>query len=127
MSHASAATPPHHGHGHAAGGHHITSMPMLIGVFAALICLSIITVLVASIDFGEFNLFVAMGIATVKATLVALFFMHLAYDRGFNTLAFFGSFLFVTLFVGITLMDSGQYQSQVEWKETVLAKEPEPG
>lgn len=106
-----------------AGGHHITSMPVLVGVFAALIVLSVVTVAAASVDFGELNLFVAMGIASVKATLVALFFMHLAHDRGFNTLAFFASFLFVTLFVGITMMDSGQYQSQIDWRETVLTKD----
>jgi cytochrome c oxidase subunit 4 len=100
-------------------------MPVLVGIFLALIVLSFITVAAASIDFGELNLFVALGIATVKATLVALFFMHLAHDRGFNTLAFFGSFFFVTLFVGITLMDSGQYQASIEWKETVLSDSPE--
>lgn len=124
MSQATAAqAPAGHGHGHAGGGHYITPMPVLLGVFGALIVLSIVTVAAASIDFGEFNLFVAMGIASVKATLVALFFMHLAHDRGFNTLAFFASFLFVTLFVGITMMDSGQYQSQIEWKETVLTQD----
>jgi cytochrome c oxidase subunit IV len=108
-----------HGHGEA-HKHHVSSMPMLIGVFGTLIVLTIVTVAVAYVDLGELNLFVAMGIATVKATLVSLFFMHLAWDSGFNRLAFFASFFFVMLFVGITLMDTGQYEQNIEWKEHVL-------
>lgn len=100
-------------------GPHITSLPVLFGVFGTLIVLSIVTVLAASVDFGEMNLFVAMGIASVKALLVSLFFMHLLYDSGFNRIAFFGSFLFIAIFVGFTLMDSGSYQNHVDWEETV--------
>ncbi|HET6345171.1 MAG TPA: cytochrome C oxidase subunit IV family protein [Myxococcota bacterium] len=103
-------------------GHHVSSMATLLGVFGALIVLTVVTVAVAYVDLGEFNLFVALGIATLKATLVALFFMHLAYDSGFNRLAFFGSIFFVLLFVGITLMDSGQYQATIEWNEKVLGE-----
>jgi cytochrome c oxidase subunit IV len=106
-------------HGHT-GSHHVSSMPMLLGVFGTLIVLTIVTVAVAYVDLGELNLFVAMGIATLKATLVALFFMHLAFDSGFNRLAFFASFFFVLLFVGITLMDTAQYEHNIEWKEHVL-------
>lgn len=113
--HASHSHDAHHGH----QGPHITSLPVLFGVFGALIVLSIVTVLAASIDFGEMNLFVAMGIASVKALLVSLFFMHLLYDSGFNRIAFFGSFLFIAIFVGFTLMDSGNYQKQLDWHETV--------
>lgn len=104
---------------------HISSMGMLLGVFASLILLTILTVVVAGIDFGEFNLFIALAVATVKACLVALFFMHLRYDTGFNRLAFFASFFFIALFVGITMMDSGQYQSTIDWQEKVLPQEGE--
>lgn len=98
-------------------------MLLLVGVFVSLLALTAITVAVAYVDLGELNLVVAMGVATIKALLVSLFFMHLAHDSGFNRLAFFGSFLFVALFVGITLMDSGQYQSQIDWNEKVLPEE----
>lgn len=103
---------------------HPASMLMLIGVFLALTALTIITVAVAYVDLGELNLFVALGIATIKAMLVSLFFMHLTHESGFNRLAFFSSFIFVALFVSITLMDSGQYQVQVDWKEHVLEAAP---
>ena len=99
---------------------HIASMKSLLGVFAALIFLTVITVAVAYVDLGDLNLFTALFIASVKATLVCLYFMHLRHDSGFNRLAFFGSIVFVMLFVGITLMDSGQYQATINWDEQVL-------
>jgi cytochrome c oxidase subunit 4 len=103
---------------------HPASMIMLISIFVALLGLTAVTVGVAYVDLGELNLFVAMGIATVKALLVALFFMHLTHESGFNRLAFFSSFIFVALFVSITLMDSGQYQPQMDWHEVVLEEAP---
>ena len=102
---------------------HVSSMGMLIGVFGALLVLTVVTVAVAYVDLGELNLFIALAIATVKALLVSIFFMHLRHDSGFNRLAFFGSFLFVALFVSITLMDTGQYVEFIDWSEKVL-KEP---
>lgn len=99
---------------------HVAPMPVLIGTFLALVFLTIVTVAVAYVDLGEFNLFIAMAIATIKASLVALFFMHLLHDTGFNRLAFFGCFFFVALFVGFTLMDTGQNQPVMDWHETVL-------
>ncbi len=98
---------------------HVASMTTLLGTFAALLGLTAVTVGAAYVDMGNFNLPVAMGIATVKAFLVAMLFMHLLHDSGFNRMAFFGSFIFVALFVAITMMDSGQYQPQIMWKETV--------
>lgn len=115
---------------HASGampGHeevHPASMLMLTSIFLALIVLTGVTVAVAYVDLGELNLFVALGIATVKAMLVAVFFMHLNHDSGFNRLAFFSSFIFVALFVSITLMDSGQYQADLDWHERVLEEAP---
>lgn len=110
-----------HGHSQVDGlGHHVSSIKELVGVFGSLLVLTVVTVAVAYVDLGDMNLFVAMAIATVKASLVAFFFMHLAHDSGFNRLAFFGCFFFVALFVGFTLMDSGQYQNTIDWSEKVL-------
>ena len=50
---------------------------------------------------------IAMLIATMKASLVAAFFMHLRYDKLFNTLAFLGSFLFLAIFILLTYDDLG--------------------
>jgi len=48
-----------------------------IAVFAALLLLTVVTVLVSYVDLGLWNAVVALLIASVKASLVALFFMHL--------------------------------------------------
>jgi cytochrome c oxidase subunit 4 len=61
------------------------------------------------------NLALAMFIAVIKATLVVLFFMHLKYDKLFHSVIFLSAILAAALFVGFTLMDSGQYQSSNIW------------
>ncbi len=48
-----------------------------IGVYAALVLLTVVTVLVSFVNLGVMNVVVALLIASVKASLVALFFMHL--------------------------------------------------
>ncbi len=45
-------------------------------IWATLLVLTYVTAKVAEFDLGHFNTVVALGIATVKATLVILFFMH---------------------------------------------------
>jgi cytochrome c oxidase subunit 4 len=51
-------------------------------VFAALLLLLGLTVGLAAIDLGRFNLPVALFIAVVKVALIAVFFMRLRYERG---------------------------------------------
>jgi cytochrome c oxidase subunit 4 len=54
-------------------------------VFMALAAGTVITVLAANVDFGgHLNVAVALLIATVKASLVALIFMHLKWDRSIS-------------------------------------------
>jgi cytochrome c oxidase subunit 4 len=45
-------------------------------IWIALLCLTVITAAVSFVDLGPFNAVVALVIATVKALLVVLFFMH---------------------------------------------------
>ena len=58
------------------GGHPVTGVGVYIGVFAALMVLTIITVAAASVDIGLLNTPVALAIAGTKATIVILFFME---------------------------------------------------
>jgi cytochrome c oxidase subunit 4 len=93
---------------------HVTPVRLLLGVWGALMVLTIITVAVTTIDFGpRINLVVAMAIATVKAGLVVTYFMHLRWDRPFNTLVFLGSLLFVSLFISMTLFDKSEYEPDI--------------
>ncbi len=93
---------------------HVVDIRILLGVFAALMVLTAITVAVSYFDFGALNLAVAMGVATVKATLVALFFMHLRYDSVFNSIVFLIGVAFLGLFLSITMLDTLEYQGDVE-------------
>jgi cytochrome c oxidase subunit 4 len=54
-----------------------TSLRTTLAVFAALLLLTVVTVLVSYVDLGAGNVVVALLIASAKASLVALFFMHL--------------------------------------------------
>ncbi len=88
-------------------GHHISSAKFLWGVAIALFILTFLTVAVTWIHIpGPWNVIVAIGIAVVKATIVALFFMNLYWDSKFNLLLFIMSLVFFLLLVGITLLDT---------------------
>ena len=69
---------------------------------------TVITVAARYIDLGEANIYLAIGIAVIKATLVSLFFMHLRWDRPFNLMVLVGSMLFVVLMMIFCMMDVGQ-------------------
>lgn len=59
---------------------HIVPVPVYAKVLVALLILTGITVGVAHYNFGNWNIIVAMLVASVKAGLVTLFFMHLKYE-----------------------------------------------
>jgi len=107
---------------HAATGHenfaHAVPLPVLAAVFAALLLLTLLTVAATWYDLGSWNLIIALGIATLKAALVVLFFMHLRYDNPFYAVVFITALLFVALFLGLTLLDTFQYQGDIQaWQQ----------
>lgn len=118
----SSAPPPEGGQAHgaaetalASGDHHglahVLPVKLLFAVWGALMCLTILTTEAARIDFGgQGNLVVAMIIATTKASLVLVFFMHLRWDRRFHAMAFLTGLLFVILFIGLALTDRSEYE-----------------
>jgi cytochrome c oxidase subunit 4 len=58
---------------------HIVSSKLYWTVWIVLICLTGLTAWIATIDLGRFNTVVALLIASIKATVVVLFFMHVKY------------------------------------------------
>lgn len=71
-------------------------------IYGILLVFTALTVWTGRMDLGVMNIWVAMAIATTKATLVALFFMHLYDGGGINRLVFSVSILFVfVLLLGI--------------------------
>ncbi|RMG45023.1 MAG: caa(3)-type oxidase subunit IV [Acidobacteria bacterium] len=100
----------------AAGSHgpgHISSLRQLVAVFVALLGLTVVTVAAAQVDLGDANVWIALGIAALKGSLVVLFFMHLRYDSPFNAVVFVAALVFVALFIGIALLDRESYQPQL--------------
>ncbi len=114
-----------HAHEHGAEHNpiaHVASKPMLLIVFFSLVGLTALTVWQGTqLELGTWELVVVLAIATVKAALVVLFFMHLRYDKPLNALAFLSSLLFVSLFIGLTLADAVNYQPDLSAKEADAA------
>jgi cytochrome c oxidase subunit 4 len=71
----------------------------------ALLFLTGITVGASYIDFGPGNVAIALFIATIKATLVVLFFMHLLWDKPVNAIIAMAGFLFLGIFLMFCLLD----------------------
>ena len=91
---------------HAGGTGHIVDPRILVSVFLSLLVLTVLTVAASMIDLGAFNIWLALGIASLKATLVALFFMHLFWERPIASIVFGTSLLLVSLFIGLCVIDS---------------------
>ena len=84
---------------------HITPLRVYLAIGLSLLVLTAVTVGISFIHLGGWNAVVAVLIATVKAMLVALFFMHLIYDRKFYLGIFFIAIFFVSLFLAITMFN----------------------
>lgn len=111
----------HHDDHH--GFAHIMPPQILLGVFFSLLFLTFATVAATYLELGRYEIWVSMGIATIKAALVVFFFMHLLYDKPLNGLIFFLTFGFVALFIGFTVMDSLAYKDRVQEREYDLMRE----
>lgn len=86
--------------------------------FVALLALATISLLLSFLHGERWNLPVALAIATLMATLVLFYFMHLIEQRFTHRFAMLLSLLFVGLIVGLTSAD-------VATRHTLPAR-PEP-
>src|SRR5438128_568272 len=71
----------------------------------ALLILTGITVAAAGFNFGSANVVIALAVATIKASLVALFFMHLRWEKKINAIIAVAGFLFLSLLLLFSLLD----------------------
>lgn len=96
---------------------HVTPFAVMFWVFIVLLALTALTVWSSNIHhFWIGNTLIELGptahilmalvIATVKAVLVAMYFMHLKYDTPMNTAVVAATMFAVVLFLGFTLADS---------------------
>jgi cytochrome c oxidase subunit 4 len=84
-----------------AAAHVVTLVTLLI--------LTVITVGASYIQFGSSsaNVVIALTIATIKASIVALFFMHLLHDKPVNAIIAVTGFLFLGIFLLFDFIDVG--------------------
>jgi len=92
---------------------HVVPLSVLLTVFVALMILTFLTVAATWFDMGRWNVWIALIIATVKASLVVLYFMHLRYDHPFNAVVFLSALLTLLLFISLALLDSTTYQPDI--------------
>ena len=84
---------------------HKISFKAYLNVLLSLLFLTALTVAVAQIDFGWANALIAMLIATIKGSLVLLYFMHLKYDDKFYWAIFGSGVFFLTLLFLLVKVD----------------------
>lgn len=139
MSHAAHATNAHEDlgwnpedpHGinpHAHHGHIVVGWKLQLGVLLALIFLTVLTVAFYNAEQwaetafgitlpGWVNIVGAMTIATIKATLVCMYFMQLRYDKALNTFALLFCLFAVGLFLFFSIIDLSTRGWVTEFKQ----------
>ena len=84
---------------------HIVPYRTFVLVWLALLVLTGITVAAAQVNLGALNVWVALGIATLKAGLVVAVFMHMQYETPLFKLALFSALAILAIFIGLTFLD----------------------
>jgi len=87
------------------GKNHIVNYSTYIFVWLTLVTLTSLTVTVASLDLGFLSVLVALGIASLKALLVLLVFMHLRFDDRMFRIFVLISFITLLIFLVLTFFD----------------------
>jgi caa(3)-type oxidase, subunit IV len=84
---------------------HITPRRTYYLVFAVLMILTATTTGVAFIDMGPFNVVVALFIASIKAVLVVLFFMHVLHVTNLTKVFVAAGIVWLAILIALTLND----------------------
>ena len=85
--------------------HHVTPLWIYFAVFAGLILFTLLTVGAAKVDLGDFNTPVALVIATAKAVLVILFFMHVINSPRLTWVVIIASLIWLAVLFALTFAD----------------------
>ena len=107
---------------------HIVPVKFLVLICCILLFLTAVTVWVSWFDFAdinisELNIIVAMFVATIKATIVGLYFMHLRWDCPVIGFIYVFAILLVVLFIGLALTDTMEYQPEIIKGDTPIVSQ----
>ncbi|MEM0982663.1 MAG: cytochrome C oxidase subunit IV family protein [Planctomycetota bacterium] len=120
----------HDAEGHETHGHHTSPWQLLVGILGALLFFTALTVWVAkgevwlteTTDFPItqlWNVLIAMSIATIKAMLVMMYFMHLRHDNPLNTWIMLFTFLTFAVFLTFPALDIANRDAVNPFKQQV--------
>jgi cytochrome c oxidase subunit IV len=85
---------------------HISSVKLYVAIWLVLLIGTGLTVAAAFMNLGPFNTIVALAIATTKAVLVVLFFMHVKYAHEKMTkLVIVTAILFLGILLALSMAD----------------------
>jgi cytochrome c oxidase subunit 4 len=86
-------------------GNHLIPTGIYVGIWAALMVFTGLTVFASEIDLGAWNIVLALLIATIKGTLVVLFFMHLKYSSKLTVVTVIAAIFFLLILLGFSMTD----------------------
>lgn len=84
---------------------HISSYISHARVLAALLTLTLITVLLTWLDLGVLTIAVTLLVASIKAFIVLTWFMHLKFESAFTRWIVTGTFVLFILILIVTFFD----------------------
>jgi cytochrome c oxidase subunit 4 len=84
---------------------HVIPHKVYYSVFAALMVLLVVTVAIAEVDLGPFNLMAAMIVSIAKTVLIVLFFMHVRYSSRITQIFAGAGFLWLAIMLTFTMSD----------------------
>jgi cytochrome c oxidase subunit IV len=85
--------------------HHVSSLKTNYVIFGLLLALLVATVGCSYLPLGVLHFPIAMAIATAKAVLIILYFMHVRYSHKLTAIVVVSSFLWLGIMLAITLND----------------------
>ena len=96
--------------------HHVVPVKTYLAIFGALMVGTALTVFVAQYNFakifGPLNIIIALTIACIKATLVILFFMHVAYSSKLTKVVIGAGIFWFAILIIMTITD---YRTREGW------------
>lgn len=106
---------------------HVSPTSLYVKVLGVLFVLTGLTYAVSYLNLGTAALAVAMIVATIKATFVCTYFMHLKYDDRYHVFIFLSTLLFVGVFFTLTIFDLKARPRLNDEQETFFQQDLDPG
>lgn len=84
---------------------HVSSKTTNLVIFAALLVLLVATLGLSYLPLGILHFPVAMAIASAKAYLIVVYFMHVRYSHRLTAIVLVGAFFWLGIMLALTLND----------------------